>query len=133
MGILIQPKRKQPSSRAMVQGKQIYSKYVMQRLQSTKWQDRQTIFDLIEIEHSILDGVHGTANVMGTSPLMQKYPEETRALEAELYAADQFELRKHRKEQAERLAEEAKRVRQAGGEKTEEEIRQEWLTLGGKP
>ena len=133
MGLLTKPMRKMPSARITFLGMPIHSRYILKRIQSTPWADRQKILDLMQVELFILDRAEGRSDTAGRESLAAGYPEETRSLEAELLSAEHFELRKRRKDPAERMTEEARRLKDAERQRTEDDMKREWTALGGKP
>ncbi len=130
---LLRSMRKEPAARIAFRGMPIHTKYVLNRLKDTRWEDRRIILNLIEIEQRILDRHEGRPDTGDRDALMKQYPEETRAIEAELLSPAHFDLRRRRKDPTEKQMEELRRRRESERLLTEEQERQEWITIGGKP
>lgn len=133
MGILTKSMRKQQSARMTLFGMPIHSKFVTRTLQNTAWEDRQKVLDLIHVEQRILDRAEGLPDKADGEALCARYPQESRTIESELLSAEHFELRKRRRNPAEKALQENRRALDIQRSRTEEEYRQEWITLGGKP
>lgn len=129
----------QPSQRrklpvkATLAGMPIRSEYVLNRLRNTRWEERETILDLIALERYILEGPQGMSAAMARDALIRHYPDETYAIESEYLPPDELAALQKNRTEIQRKAKHEKAVKEAKSLRAEEVAKKEWLTLGGKP
>ena len=126
-------KRREVPVKATFADRPIRSDYVLNRLRNTRWENHETIFSLIALERYVVEGPHGWIDAIGGGALRQRYPDETRAIEAELLPPDEFAEMERSRAAASRRAIESKAKADADRKEAAEAAKREWLALGGKP
>lgn len=132
LNTIFKSQRQQPKQTGRLGDMPIFTDYVLSRVQSTKWEDRGTIRDLIEIEQHVICGTRTASAARASSCLQRQYPDETAAITSELITHYEVAERARRNKTQEEAAQRRRVKTEAKEKEVEERIRRQWLDLGGQ-
>ena len=132
LNAIFKSQRQRPEQMGRLGDMPIFTDYVLNRLRSTKWEDRGTIRDLIEIEQHVICGTRTASTARARSCLQRQYPDETAAITSELITHYEVAERAKRNKTQEEAAQRRRVKTEAKEKEDEERIRRQWVDLGGQ-